>query len=109
MNLTRNEWIRIRTTLRNRDIHHDQVKFLNCVRFSPTESKEHRRKKFEICEKLYFEDKVPFLTEAWNQQRTTRLDILDLIGDIDYEIETDLKRKKSYEGDVVIEVKRDDQ
>ena len=103
--MNKNKWMRINNTLRNRKIHHDQAKHINCVRFHPKESFKQRMKKCEIASKLY-SDGIPFLTEVWTADRKKRFDILDLENDIDYEITTDIKKelKKIYKGDKIVKI-----
>lgn len=103
--MNKNTIIRVNSVLKKRDIHPDQFKFINCVKFHPKESKRQRLKKFEIASALYDEGK-PFMTEVWTTDRKKRLDVLNLIDDIDYEITLDIKKEnqKSYKGDKIIEV-----
>jgi len=103
--MKKGDWKRINDVLRKRNIHHDQVKHINCIRLHPKESPAQRMKKIEIAVKLYEEGK-PFLTEAWTSDRKKRFDVLNLIDDIDYEITTDMKKEmsKSYVADKIIEV-----
>ena len=100
MKLTKKEYIRINQVLRDRNIHWDQVKHINCVRPHPTESDEHAEWKHKECRKLY-KMKHPYLTEVWTFDRKIRYDILDLKDDIDIEIDLSHSSKK-YKGDKII-------
>ena len=91
--MNRNIWIRINHILKKHNISHDQFKHINCIRIHPTESDEHFLEKVKICRKL-FKNGHQFLTEAWTVDRKRRFDIIDLIDDIIYEIETDNKIDK---------------
>lgn len=79
--------MRINQILKKRKIHRDQYNHINCIRIHPTESYEHFSEKCELAWNL-FKAKKPFLTEAWTSDRKRRFDVLDLIDDIPYEIET---------------------
>lgn len=105
MKYSKKEWLMIRKVLKQRKIHHDQVKHINCIRIHPTESDEHFYKKAIACRWL-FKQGHPFLTEAWTEDRKKRFDIIDLKDDIDIEIETGKSNKKAYKGDMVIDIKQ---
>lgn len=103
MKYTRKDWMRIREVLRNRNIHHDQVRHINCIRIHPTESDEHFYEKVKVCRALFKEGK-PFITEAWTNDRKQRFDILNLFDDEDIEIETGKSKKKQYKADKEIKI-----
>jgi len=88
-------WTKIKHIFRELDLHPDQKKFINCVRFHPTESPEHRKAKFELaCED--YDNGVPFIQEAWSSDRKRRMDHVRFVDDVDervLEIETTDKRK----------------
>lgn len=103
MQITRKMWARINYVLRQRDIDPGQYKFMNMFRFHPTETDEHAKAKYDICRGLYKEGK-PFICEALTRDRKKRMDILELIDDIDHEVETGMSKKKTYKGDKVVMV-----
>lgn len=96
-------WKWINDCLRERDIHHDQRRHINCIRIHPTESERHFLEKCRTAYKL-FKSKHDFLSEAWVTNRSQRFDILDLTLNEDYEIETGLSKKKKYKADKEVKV-----
>ena len=66
-------WKLINRVFRELSLHPDQKKFINCVRFHPNESTAHRKMKYELANEDY--DKgIPFLQEAWTEDRVRRFD-----------------------------------
>ena len=101
MKLTQQDQKRVNDVLRARDIAHDQVKHINCIRIHPTETWAHLKGKVEYCHRLYKERK-PFLTEVWTADHKQRFDILDILDNNNIEIETGKSKNKLYKGDEVI-------
>ena len=70
----------------------------------PTESDNHFLAKCKKAKELY-DLGIPFITEAWTEDRSQRFDLLDLDSGIDYEFETG-KNTKNYKGDIVINISK---
>jgi len=102
MKLNRKEYFRINQILRERNIHWDQTKHLNCIRQHPIESDAHFDEKVKLCRQLYKQGH-PFITEVWTTDRKMRFDILDLHLDEDIEVEKSRSSKK-YKGDKEIKI-----
>ncbi len=94
MKATKKEIIRIWEVIKLRNLDESGFKHINCVRIHPTESKEHFLKKCEIAWEIHSEGK-PFLTEALTKNKKRRYDVLDLIDNIAYEVETGKSNKKN--------------
>lgn len=68
---------------------------LNTIHFSTGESKEHFMAKCEKCYELR-EQGVDFITEAIDKYTNLRHDIVEIMTDFKYEIETDPKRAERF-------------
>jgi hypothetical protein len=100
-------WKLVNKIFRDLNLHPDQKKHLNCLRFHPTESKVHSRMKYDIVREC-FKKSIPFLTEAWTENRKRRFDIVKFIDNEDEQvIEIETNERVTKEGAKTIKVRRD--
>lgn len=96
-------WLHINSVLRKRELDSSQIQFINTVRHHDTETIEHFLAKAKKCYELFKEGQL-YISEAWTKEHDRRYDILSLTDDLVFEIETNKKEDKSYDGSIRIEV-----
>ena len=70
---------------------------INALAIHPQNSYEHERAKFDLYYKLRREGHN-IITEAVRNDNGRRVDLVDITGRIEYEIETDKKRAERFKG-----------